>query len=633
MWELIWPLLAGSKLVFAKPGGEKDTWYLRSVIEKENITMMHFVPSMLELFLTELEPGECKGLKKVLCSGEALKPAHAELFIKKLPEAELHNLYGPTEAAIDVTYWSLKDKDEEIEIIPIGKPVSNTSMYILDSNDELVPVGCTGQLHIGGIQVGRGYLNRPELTQEKFVKDHFSKDPDARLYRTGDLGRWMPDGNIEYLGRMDDQVKVRGFRIELGEIESVLQECESVRQSVVLARESKDGVKRLVGYVVPEGKFDKESITEYLGSKLPDYMVPALWVELDNLPLTANGKINRKALPDPDASELVSNEYVEPRNESEEKAAEIWKEILKVDRVGINDNFFELGGDSIRVISVVHKLRKHFDKDIQVFDIYRASTIAELIPVIDECSGIETGISEDLTAVEEEVAQLKNTLLPALDDQDNVEDIYPMSDIQVGMVFASLLNPEQAIYHDQFLYPLSEKIDQKVFEKALQLMVKKHSTLRTAFNMDAHSEGVQVVYKNVPVKVDSIELEYTTDLKVREYIKEYLTEELKKPFDINKAPLWRATLLFVNGHTVFIFQFHHSILDGWSVASLITELNNVYLNLLAKPEDVSVTDLKCTYKDFVVESLAEKKNDKNKNFWVNEMSDYKRLDIFSQVEI
>ena len=380
VWELFWPLLVGSRLVFAKPEGHKDADYLKHIIGTQNITMLHFVPSMLGVFLSGLQPGECKGLKKVLCSGEALKQSQVALFIEKLPEVELHNLYGPTEAAIDVTYWSLSNKREAPLVVPIGKPVSNTSIYILDAGNSLVPLGAIGEINIGGVQVARGYLNRPELSAEKFVSDPFRAA--MKMYRTGDLGRWLHDGNIEYMGRMDEQVKIRGYRIELGEIENVLQQSSIVSQSVVVAKEDKQGINRLVAYIVANGSFDKEEIQDYLNTKLPEYMVPALWVVLEDLPLTPNGKINRKALPDPGISGLMVNEYVAPKNEVEKALVEIWQDLLGVERIGIHDNFFELGGHSLLTMRVVSLIRKELDVELAISTFFELGTIEKIASYI-----------------------------------------------------------------------------------------------------------------------------------------------------------------------------------------------------------------------------------------------------------
>ena len=389
VWELLWPLLAGARLVFARPGGQADSSYLKSVIEEKKITMLHFVPSMLSAFLADLEAGDCIGLKNVLCSGEALSVPQVQLFTAKLPGVKLHNLYGPTEAAIDVTYWSYTE-GAPVKTVPIGRPVWNTQLYILSNDKELSPVGVTGELYIGGVQVGRGYLNRPELTNEKFISDPFSKEANARLYKTGDLARWLPDGNIEYQGRVDDQVKIRGYRIELGEIESVLNKSEQVRQGLVLAKADKQGNKRLIGYVVPKGTFDKQKIQEYLSTKLPEYMVPAIWVGLTSIPLTPNGKTDKKALPDPDLSEQVKS-YVAPRNETEADLAQTWQELLGLEKIGIYDNFFELGGDSILTIQVVSRMRR-LGYVLQPKDIFNHQDIAGLAAVtIREGQQEETG--------------------------------------------------------------------------------------------------------------------------------------------------------------------------------------------------------------------------------------------------
>ncbi|MGO4777066.1 AMP-binding protein, partial [Lysobacter sp. 2RAB21] len=248
VWEFFLPLLAGARLVMARPLGHQEPDYLASIIDSAGITVVHFVPSMLQVFLEQISPAECGGLRQVLCSGEALPYALQQRCLQKLPSASLHNLYGPTEAAVDVTYWRC-DPQQHTGRVPIGRPIANTRMYVLDAQGEPAPAGVAGELFIGGVQVGRGYLNRPELTAERFVRDPFSADPQARMYKTGDLGRWLADGTIEYLGRNDFQVKIRGFRIELGEIEAKLAACEGVRDAVVIAREDTPGDKRLVAYL------------------------------------------------------------------------------------------------------------------------------------------------------------------------------------------------------------------------------------------------------------------------------------------------------------------------------------------------------------------------------------------------
>ena len=293
---------------------------------------MHFVPSMLQIFLEHEDLSNMPSLARVVCSGEALPAALLQRFQERIPHAALHNLYGPTEAAVDVTAWTAAAHFQD-SMVPIGRPVWNTQMYILDGHGEPVPMGVTGELYIGGVQVARGYLNRPELTAERFVADPFSSEPGARMYRTGDLARWLADGNIEYLGRNDFQVKIRGFRIELGEIEARLAEHPAVREAVVIAREDTPGDKRLVAYYTASltAKPKKiqsapSSLRAYLSASLPDYMVPAAYVCLQSLPLTPNGKLDRKALPAPEADAYSTREYEPPQGETETKLAEIWAE-------------------------------------------------------------------------------------------------------------------------------------------------------------------------------------------------------------------------------------------------------------------------------------------------------------------
>jgi amino acid adenylation domain-containing protein/non-ribosomal peptide synthase protein (TIGR01720 family) len=388
VWELLWPLIAGSRLVFAKPAGHKDPLYLKNIIAARQVTTMHFVPSMLEVFLQEVQQGECNSLQRVLCSGEALKPSQAMLFRQKFPETGLHNLYGPTEAAIDVTCWSVPQNMEEIATVPIGKPVANTQLYILNAAGHMVPEGVSGELYIAGVQVARGYINRDELNKQKFISDPFSNRAGARMYRTGDLARWLPslpaesplqpqDANIEYLGRIDDQVKIRGYRVELGEIESVLQQAPGILQAVVAVHEDERFNKRLVAYVTGEAT-DKESIMLYLKSKLPDYMLPATLVQLESIPLNANGKTDRKRLPKPEPVGVLASNYQPPRNELEQQLAASWQELLGIERIGIYDNLAELGANSLLVMRLDAFLKKKFQLAIPIQVLFQFSSIDEM---------------------------------------------------------------------------------------------------------------------------------------------------------------------------------------------------------------------------------------------------------------
>lgn len=376
VWEFFWPLLFGARLVVAKPGGHKDSRYLVNLIVEQGITTIHFVPSMLQLFLDANDVESCRSLKRVICSGEALPYDLQERFFARL-DAELHNLYGPTEAAVDVTYWACK-QGSSLGFVPIGRPVANTQIYVLDKNLEPVPIDKPGELHIGGVQVARGYLNRPELTNERFISDPFSSEPEARLYKTGDLACYLPTGDLKYLGRSDFQVKIGGNRIELGEIESVLETHPAVKQAVVLVREDEPDEKRLVAYLISnaEQSPDTTQLRPYLEAKLPDYMIPSAFVILEAMPLSPNGKVDRKALPKPSYKRPeLEQRYVAPRNELERFLATIWCDIIKLDRVGIHDRFFELGGTSIQAARFINRLQQELGENIYIVSIFEAPTV------------------------------------------------------------------------------------------------------------------------------------------------------------------------------------------------------------------------------------------------------------------
>ncbi|MGQ0554672.1 MAG: amino acid adenylation domain-containing protein [Nitrospiraceae bacterium] len=355
VWEFFWPLMTGAELVLALPDEHKDGVRLKERIVTQQVTTMHFVPPMLQAFLETPAVEVCAGtLRRIICSGEALSDAVQRQCWARLPGVELHNLYGPTEAAIDVTVWSC-DPTAPADPIPIGHPIANTQIYLLDQRGEPVPIGVPGEVHIGGLNVARGYHRRPALTAERFVPDLFSAEPGGRVYRTGDLARYRPDGAIEYVGRLDHQVKIRGVRIELGEVESCLLHHPAVHEAVVLAQDSAAGAKRLVGYVVPRTghELSDEVLRQWVGARLPEAFVPSVVLAIEALPLTPNGKVDRKALPIPDLHALRSRTYEAPVTESERILATIWAEVLGQPCVGRLDNFFELGGDSINTLQVL----------------------------------------------------------------------------------------------------------------------------------------------------------------------------------------------------------------------------------------------------------------------------------------
>jgi amino acid adenylation domain-containing protein len=391
VWEFFWPLLAGASLVMARPEGHRDRDYLVQLIEREQITVLHFVPSMLEAFLeaAEVERG-CGSVRQVICSGEELKAGLAQRCLERL-DGELDNLYGPTEAAVDVTSWRC-ERGSGGGAVAIGKPIANIELYILDDGGEPVPVGVSGELHIGGVGLARGYLQRPELTAERFIPHPFSREAGQRLYRTGDLARYLADGNIEYLGRADTQVKVRGYRIELGEIEVVLGRQAEVKQCAVIVRE--DGAeKQLVAYVVASeaGRLEVSELRRRLKEQLPDYMIPAAFVLLDELPLSANGKLDRRALMKAEGVVAKSEvAYVAPQTEIEKTISAVWQEVLRVEKVGINDNFFDLGGQSLLMIQVHSKLQEVLNKNLTVIELFQYPTIHALAGYVGAQQETET---------------------------------------------------------------------------------------------------------------------------------------------------------------------------------------------------------------------------------------------------
>ena len=383
VWEFFWPLLAGATLVVAKPGGHRDPSYLVKLIQQERITTMHFVPSMLQTFLEAHGVGECRSLKKVFCSGEALPYEIQQRFFERL-QVELHNLYGPTEAAVDVTYWACK-RDCGNRIVPIGRPIANTQIVILDGSRQPVPVGVAGELHIGGVNLARGYLHQPELTAEKFVPNPFPELDADRLYRTGDLARFLPDGNVEYLGRTDNQVKIRGYRIELGEIEAALEEQPEIKQAVVIAREDRPGDKRLVAYLVAAASTVPTTLElrTRLKRRLPDYMVPTAYVFLDQIPISTNGKIDRKALPLPaETQPLQADINIAPQSHLEKTLVGMWAEVLGVQQVGLDDDFFDLGGHSLVGVRLFAKIKKTYQVDLELAVLFEARTVRRLADVI-----------------------------------------------------------------------------------------------------------------------------------------------------------------------------------------------------------------------------------------------------------
>ncbi|MES1240711.1 MAG: amino acid adenylation domain-containing protein, partial [Acidobacteriota bacterium] len=579
VWEFFWPLITGARLVVALPGGHQDPSYLVRTIREEGVTTLHFVPSMLRVFLDA--PGaEPADLKRVICSGEALPADVVRRFHEILPGVELHNLYGPTEAAVDVTAWPCVEDEPSI---PIGRPIANTTIHLVDPALGLVPVGIPGELYIGGVQPARGYHNRPELTAERFVPDPFGS-AGSRMYRTGDLARWRPDGAVEYLGRIDHQVKIRGVRIELGEIEAALADHPDVGAAVVIAKD-----QRLVAYLVGG---EKEALQAHLASRLPEAYMPSAFVFLDEMPLSPNGKVDRKALPEPDAP-VSTRERVEPSTPLERFLAGLWSETLGVE-AGIHDSFFELGGNSISGAVLVNRLQRELGEVVPVAAIFEAPTVARMAAWLSK-------------------GRRKLTPLVARAPRDGEE--LPLSFAQERLWFLDQLEPESPVYNIPVALRLGGALDAAALERALAGLVRRHETLRTTFGFRGGSP-VQIVHPpafmlaRIELSEDDLEL--------------FLRHEARQPFDLAAGPLLRATLVRLEpeSHVLFL-NIHHIVADGWSLGVLVREVAALYA-------DRTLPELPVQYADFALwqrEWLDRETLDRQIAYWRETLAEVPPLDL------
>ncbi|AIP43015.1 non-ribosomal peptide synthetase [Burkholderia pseudomallei] len=580
VWEFFWPLMSGARLVIAKPEGHKDPAYLSELIDRERVTTLHFVPSMLQAFLEDEGAARgCGSVKRVMCSGEALPPSLVKRFYRCLPDARLHNLYGPTEAAVDVTAWAC-DAEEGGASVPIGRPIANTRIYVLDEYGQPVPRGVAGELYIGGVQVARGYLNRPELTRERFVDDPFVAG--GRLYKTGDLARWRTDGSLEYLGRNDFQVKIRGFRIELGEIEAQLAKVAGVRETVVLARDSGSpaGEKRLVAYYT--GNADVAALREQATRHLPAYMVPSAYVRLDAWPLTPNGKLDRRALPAPADDAYARAEYEAPQGAKEEALAAIWKDLLPVERISRHDNFFELGGHSLLVIGLSEKLRAAgLHADVRV--VYRASTLADLaahlgtdnqdirIPPNLIADGDEHITPAQLTLVALSQESIDALVAKVEGGAANVQDIYPLAPLQEGILFHHLMSGESDPYVLSGVLAFRGREVMERFVSALQQVIDRHDILRTGFFWEGLEQPVQVVQRRATLPVSVVELDAREGDIVRQLEARFDSRGYR--MDVSRAPLMHVHAACDGEHERWVARvlFHHLSIDHTTLERVIEE--------------------------------------------------------------
>ena len=583
VWEFFWPLMTGACLVVARPESHKDPNYLVSLIVEQKISTIHFVPSMLRIFLETEGVERCASLRRVICSGEAL-PFELQLRFFERLGAELHNLYGPTEAAVDVSYWPCKP-DTRLSIVPIGKPIWNTQLYILDPHLNPVPVGVAGELHIGGVNLARGYLKQPELTAQKFIPDPFGRERGARLYKTGDLARFLPDGNVEYLGRTDHQVKLRGFRIELGEIEATLESHASVYQCVVVAREDVPGDKRLVAYVVLNPGSGGESpdtnviaaLRAGLSEKLPEFMVPSAFVIIAAIPLSANGKVNRNALPVPEFSRGDSDTFVGPRNAIETKLAEIWAEVLHLPKVSIHDNFFRVGGHSLLATQVVSRVRTWSHVELPLRAMFEVPTIAELAVRV-----------EHLLATANPLPPIRR--VPR-------DRSLPLSFAQQRLWFLNQLDPNSPYYNIPMALRLSGELDVEALEKALNEIIRRHEVLRTVYVLEG-DKPVQIISSELRIGLPVQDLTHVSTELQEAAVRQEALDSGRHVFNLQTGPVIRASLLKLGQQDhVLLLNTHHIANDGWSIWQFGNELAPLY-EAFRDHQPSPLSDLPVQYGDF-----------------------------------
>ncbi|WP_336084315.1 non-ribosomal peptide synthase/polyketide synthase [Nocardia sp. SSK8] len=549
VWEFFWPLQIGATLLLAEPDGHRDPAYLRRVIADYGVTVAHFVPSMLEAFLAQQEIAERTSLRLVFASGEALPAALAQR-LRLLTGARLHNLYGPTEAAVDVTFHEVNDADRVS--VPIGAPVFNTRLHVLDSRLRPVPVGAPGELYLSGVQLARGYVGRPELTSGRFVAD--PDEPGARMYRTGDLVRWTTNGELEYLGRTDFQVKLRGLRIELGEIEAVLESVDAAARAVVVVRDDAGVGEQLVAYVVEAepGAVVVEELRAAALRALPGYMVPAAFVLLDALPVNASGKLDRKALPAPDR---VVTAYAAPVGPVEETVARVFGEVLGLERVGRDDDFFALGGNSLVATQVAARLGADLGCRLGVRDLFAATTVARLAVTVAERG--EAGVAAQL---------------PVLAARPRPE-LIPLSPAQQRIWFLNRFDPAAPGYNMPFVVRLRGTADLPALVAALHAVVARHEALRTVFPAVTVPGGE--VAEQVIRPAEQVTIPAPTEIAAADLDAE-LTRFATAGFDLEHEPPFRARVFVAPGECAIAVVLHHIAADGVSLRVLVRDVLTAY---------------------------------------------------------
>ncbi|MFQ4145488.1 amino acid adenylation domain-containing protein [Chlorogloeopsis sp. ULAP02] len=607
VWEFFWTLITGARLVIAKPEGHKDSAYLVKLIAEKSITTLHFVPSMLQVFLESPGVEKLTSIKRVLCSGEAL-PFTLQQRLFDILNTELYNLYGPTEAAIDVTFWKCQKESSKF-IVPIGRPIANTQIYLLDPHLQPVPIGVPGEIYIGGVGVARGYLNQPDLTNEKFIPNPFSNQLENRLYKTGDLARYLLDGNIEYLGRIDNQVKIRGFRIELGEVEAVLCQHPTVREAVVLVQENQS----LRAYIVFHNniKISIKELRNYLQQHLPEYMVPSTFLLLDNLPLTPNGKVDRRLLPAPEQTcPKLEKNFVAPRYPTEEILAGIWSKILDLEQVSVQDNFFELGGHSLLATQVISQVRKVFGLEIPLRYLFASPTVAELAKHIEIALKTQPELNSD--------SSLERIL-------HNGE--LPLSFAQQRLWFLHQLDPDSTAYNGSDLVRLQGALNIAVLEESINEIVRRHEVLRTCFVV-IEGQPIQKTISKLRIPLLVIDLQHLLATEQEKEIRRLEIKNTQQPFDLTQAPLLRLVLLrLTQAEHILLVTTHHIISDAWSAGVFIREVLALY-EAFSTGKPSPLPELPIQYADYTVwqqQWLQGERLDTQLTYWKQQLENAKPI--------
>ncbi|OEV13581.1 amino acid adenylation domain-containing protein [Streptomyces nanshensis] len=589
VWELFWWAIEGARCVLLPAGGQRDPRVIARTVREHAVTVAHFVPSMLGPFLDVLSsPGEDAPLplRHVFASGEALPAPRVEQFNRVLrangrSAARLVNLYGPTEATVDVSFYDCPD-DPSLPVVrvPIGRPIDNTQLYVLRSDGSPQPVGVPGELWIGGAGVAEGYLNRPDLTAAAFTDDPFT--PGGRLYRTGDRARWLADGTLEYLGRLDGQVKIRGNRVEPQEAAAALLKVPGVRDAVVVDRTSAARGTHLVGYYVADEDLDPAALRDELAAHLPQFMVPALFVRIDRVPLTPNGKADRRALPSPQAA---------PRAEEAERASlsaaqavltEVWQEVLGMP-VGLHDDYYALGGDSILMLRI-RALAEQRGLRFSLTDLMHAPSVAALAARAEAraVDGPDGDGGEGSESGEGGGAALAPFALVDAADREKLagaSDAHPLSALQLGLLYDSR-EPGSSTYKDVFRYTLRMPWEEDAFREAFGRLVERHPALRSSFDLASFSEPLQITHPAAPGGLESADLRQLDEERAEFEILRHVEERRHHDYALTRAPLWLLRAHVRRKHVDLVLSFHHALLDGASVANVLSELLQDYAHTL-----------------------------------------------------